>query len=91
MLLMLTFLRNISKKLLPTTFLRNNLILVCDNTIWYYITLLLFGITTWCYSLHKKWSFSLTVQSCKLCKNKYMIASAQIANPEIFAFIAVLF
>ena len=32
----------------------------------------------------------LTVQSCKLCNNKYMIASTQIINTEIFPFIAVL-
>ena len=32
----------------------------------------------------------LTVQSCKLYNNKYMIASAQITNIEIFAFIFVL-
>ena len=32
----------------------------------------------------------LKVQSCKLDKNKYMIASAQITNTEIFALIAVL-
>ena len=29
-------------------------------------------------------------QSCKLYNNKYMIASTQIRNTEIFAFIAVL-
>ena len=28
--------------------------------------------------------------SCKLYNNKYMIASAQVTNTEIFAFIAVL-
>ena len=33
---------------------------------------------------------SLKVQSRKLCNNKYMIASTQITNTEIFAFIAVL-
>ena len=32
----------------------------------------------------------LKVQSCKLYNNKYMIASTQITNTEIFAFIAVL-
>ena len=32
----------------------------------------------------------LKVQSCKSCNNKYMIASTQITNTEIFAFIAVL-
>ena len=34
--------------------------------------------------------YSLKVQSCKLNNNKYMIASTQITNTEIFAFIAVL-
>ena len=33
---------------------------------------------------------SLQVQSCKLYNNKYMIASTQITNTEIFAFITVL-
>ena len=33
---------------------------------------------------------SLKVQSCRLYKNKYMIALKQITNTEIFAFIAVL-
>ena len=32
----------------------------------------------------------LKIQSCKLYNNKYMIASTQITNPEIFAFIAVV-
>ena len=32
----------------------------------------------------------LKVQSCKLYNNKYMIASTQIINSEIFGFIAVL-
>ena len=32
----------------------------------------------------------LKVQSCKLYNNKYMIASTQITNTEISAFIAVL-
>ena len=32
----------------------------------------------------------LKVQSCKLYNNKYMIASTQITNTEIFAFVAVL-
>ena len=32
----------------------------------------------------------LKIQPYKLHTNKYMIASTQIANPEIFAFIAVL-
>ena len=31
----------------------------------------------------------LQVQPCKLCNNKYRIASTQITNTEIFAFIAV--
>ena len=30
------------------------------------------------------------VQSCKLCNNKYMIASTQITTTEIFAFITVI-
>ena len=33
---------------------------------------------------------NLKVQSCKLNNNKYMIASTQITNTEIFAFTAVL-
>ena len=32
----------------------------------------------------------LKVRSCKLCNNKYVIASTEITNTEIFAFIAVL-
>ena len=32
----------------------------------------------------------LKLKSCKLYNNKYMIASTQITNAEIFAFIAVL-
>ena len=32
----------------------------------------------------------LKVQSCKLYNNEYMIASTQIKDTEIFAFIAVL-
>ena len=35
-------------------------------------------------------TYYLKVQSCKLYNNKYMIASTQITNTEIFAFIAVL-
>ena len=35
-------------------------------------------------------TFQLKVQSCKLYNNKYMIASIQITDTEIFAFIAVL-
>ena len=34
--------------------------------------------------------FVLKVQSWKLYDNKYMIASTQITNAEIFAFVAVL-
>ena len=34
--------------------------------------------------------FILKVQPCKLCNNKYMIASTQITNTEIFALISVL-
>ena len=37
-----------------------------------------------------KWKFLLKVQSCKLYNNKYVIASTQITNTEIFEFIAVL-
>ena len=33
--------------------------------------------------------YSLKVQSCKLCKNKYMIASTQITNTKVFAFVAL--
>ena len=33
---------------------------------------------------------NLKVQSCKLCNNKYTIASTQIKNTEIFAFMAAL-
>ena len=32
---------------------------------------------------------SLKVQSCKLCNNKYTIASTQITNTEIFAFTVI--
>ena len=39
---------------------------------------------------HTKCLFALKVQSCKLHNNKYIIASTQITNNEIFAFIAVL-
>ena len=35
--------------------------------------------------------FHLKGQSCKLYNNKYMIASTQITNTEVFAFIVVLF
>ena len=34
--------------------------------------------------------YILKVRSCKLCNNKYMIASTQITTTEIFAFIAVV-
>ena len=34
--------------------------------------------------------FILKVQPCKLCNNKYMIASTRITNTEIFALISVL-
>ena len=34
--------------------------------------------------------FELKVQSCKLYNNKYMIASTQITNTEIFTFITSL-
>ena len=36
------------------------------------------------------YDFDLKVQSCKLYNNKHTIASTQIPNTEIFAFIAVL-
>ena len=32
----------------------------------------------------------LKIKSCKLYNNKYMIASTQVTNTDIFAFIAVL-
>ena len=35
--------------------------------------------------------FTLKVQSCKLYNNKYLIASTQVTNTDIFAFIAILF
>ena len=34
--------------------------------------------------------FCLKVMSCKLCNNRYMIASTQTTNTEIFAFMSVL-
>ena len=37
-----------------------------------------------------KQKINLKVQSCKLYNNKYMIASTEITNTEIFAFIAFL-
>ena len=37
-----------------------------------------------------KTCWNVKVQSCKLYNNKYMIASTQITNTKIFAFIAVL-
>ena len=47
--------------------------------------------------IHAKWvsenflyGILLTVQSCKLYNNKYMLASTQITHTEIFTFIAVL-
>ena len=39
---------------------------------------------------HSLYWEKLKVQSCKLYNNKYMIASTQITNTDIFAFIAVL-
>ena len=46
------------------------------------------------YNVIARYSFvfivNLKVQSCKLYNSKYMIASTQITNTEIFAFIAVL-
>ena len=41
-------------------------------------------------SIASSLSSKLKVQSCKLYNNKYMIASTQITNTEIFAFRAVL-
>ena len=35
-------------------------------------------------------SMPLKVQSCKLYSNKYMLASTQITNTEIFTFVTVL-
>ena len=35
-------------------------------------------------------TIELKVQSCKLYKNKYMTNNKQIANTEVFAFIAIL-
>ena len=40
--------------------------------------------------IHKSIAIMLKVQSCKLYNDKYMIASTQITNTEIFAFITVL-
>ena len=34
--------------------------------------------------------YHLKVQACKLYSNKYMVASTQITNTKIFAFVAVL-
>ena len=42
------------------------------------------------YTHNKMFIQYLKVQSCKLYNNKYMIASTQITDTEIFAFIAVL-
>ena len=42
------------------------------------------------YTLHLTAQNKLKVQSCKLYNNKCMIASTQITNTEIFAFISVL-
>ena len=33
---------------------------------------------------------SFKVHSCKLCNNRYMIASTQITNTEVFTYITVL-
>ena len=40
--------------------------------------------------MKKSFIIHLKVQSCKLFNNKYMFASTQITNNEIFAFTAVL-
>ena len=39
---------------------------------------------------HELQNHTLKVQSCKLYNNKYILASTQITNIEIFVFIAVL-
>ena len=41
-------------------------------------------------ALKSRYFPTLKAQSCKLCNNKYMIASIQITTTEIFAFIAVV-
>ena len=41
-------------------------------------------------SIFKQNHLLLKVQSCQLYNNKYMIASTQTTNTEIYAFIAVL-
>ena len=52
---------------------------------------ILSNILLLCYSLNRTFSAQMAkVQSCKLYNNKYMIASTQITNTEIFAFVAVL-
>ena len=38
----------------------------------------------------ENYKLNLKLQSCKLYNNKYMIASMQITNTEIFALITVL-
>ena len=51
---------------------------------------LLFNVSLMSLVLFSKGNLHLKVQSCNLYNNKYMIASTQITNTEIFAFIAVL-
>ena len=60
--------------------------------VWTYHFLLHWGkwiSVHWFYIMHLA-SFYLKVQSCKLNNNKYMIASTQITNTEIFGFIVLL-
>ena len=49
-----------------------------------------FQSITFCNLVNKFCFLKLKVQSCKLNNNKYMIASTQITNTEIFALMAVL-
>ena len=49
-----------------------------------------FFSTSWKYRRLPIWFKTLKVQSFKLYNNKYMIASTQVTNPEIFTFVAVL-
>ena len=37
----------------------------------------------------REMKFDLKVESCKLCNNKYVIASTQISTTEIFTFIVL--
>ena len=42
------------------------------------------------YYTNKNWLQNLKVQSCKLYKDKCMVAPTQITNTQIFSFLAVL-